>query len=165
MAEHQLVSMKDEFAVALAEGVSIEKWARQRDVPKPTVYRWARETEVRKAVDEHRRRAADRAVGRMSKRYGWASDKLVGLAESAESESVRLAALKMIFANMQDVTNDSGLEERMTQIIEERMTKVLEQLGGRDREASGTSSTAAEEGSEATSGANRLAAFHGNGAC
>jgi hypothetical protein len=165
MAEHHPVSMKDELALALAEGVSIDNWASEHDVPKPTVYRRARETEVRKAVDDHRRRAADRAMGRMSKRYYWASDKIMALAECAESESIRLAALKMIFSNMQAVTKDSGIEERMTEIIEKRMTEILERLGGPDREASGTSSTAANGDSEATPGANRIAAFHGNCAC
>jgi transposase-like protein len=165
MAEHHPVGMKDELARALAEGVSINAWARKHDVPTPTVYRWARETEVRKAVDDHRRRAADQAVGRMSKRYCWASDSVMALAEGAESETVRLAALKMIFSNMEAVTKDSGIEERMTEIIEERMTEIVAQLGARDRETVGTSPTAADEGLEATSGANRLAAFHGNGAC
>jgi hypothetical protein len=165
MAEHHPVSIKDELALALAHGISINGWAKARDVPRPTVYRWAKETEVRKAVESHRRRAADRAVGRMAKRFCWATDKVAGLAEYAESDSVRLAALRTILSNMNAVNKDSGIEERISEIIDERMTEIKERLGGRDREAGGASSTAANESSGATPSANRLAAIHANGAC
>ena len=60
--------------------------------------------------------ALDRAVGMMVKRTPWAVDKLAALAEGAESESVRLRALRTIFLDMMAVSKFSGIEIRMTEI-------------------------------------------------
>ena len=64
MADENRESLKIELAFALAQGVSVTAWARARDVPRPTVYRWASEREVRKTVDACRRRMLDRAIGK-----------------------------------------------------------------------------------------------------
>ena len=66
-------SGKAQLALALARGVPIAKWARASGVPVPTAFRWAREPEVRKVVEDHRRRTIDEAVGEMSKHFGEAA--------------------------------------------------------------------------------------------
>ncbi len=109
---------KAQLAVALAQGRSITAWARDNNVPRPTVYRWAKEPEVRKAMQACRHRMLDRAVGMMVKRVPWAVPKLVVLAADAESESVRLGAIKTLIRDMLAVSKFSCLEERMTQIEE-----------------------------------------------
>ena len=78
----------------LRTAASITAWARDNNVPRPTVYRWAKEPEVRKAVQAFRRRTLDRAVGMMVKRVPWAVARIIKLADNAESESVRLRALR-----------------------------------------------------------------------
>ena len=85
-------------------------------MPKRTAYRWAREPKVRAAVERSRRRAVDRAIGRMSHRVTWAAEGIAKLAESAASESVRLAANRAIFSDMMAVSEFADLEDRMTQI-------------------------------------------------
>ena len=61
MAEENRDSLKTELASALAHGVPEMASARARDLPRPTVYRWASEREVRKKVDAYRRRLIDRS--------------------------------------------------------------------------------------------------------
>jgi hypothetical protein len=54
---------KQQLIVALALGSSVSARARDNNVPKPTAYRWAKEPEVRKAVQAYRRRILDKAAG------------------------------------------------------------------------------------------------------
>jgi hypothetical protein len=90
-----------------------------KDVPRTTAFRWAREQQVRAAVEFYRRRALDRAVGRMAKHVDWAAGGIAKLAIDAVSESVKLAALRAIFSNMMAVCEFTALEARMTQIEEQ----------------------------------------------
>jgi hypothetical protein len=102
----------------------------------------------------------------------WA--RLVQIAEDAAAPRVEkdffawqtiILSAKLIFSKMEAVNKDSGIEQRVTEIMEVRVTEIVEQVCARDREALGTGSTAANEGSDAGPGANRLATFHADGAC
>jgi hypothetical protein len=145
MSDEQALEKKDQLALALAKGVSVTAWARKHEVPRPTVYRWAREREVRKAVESHRQRSIDRAVGRMTDRFTWATDQIAVLGREAESEAVRLSALRSILADMMAVSEYSGLAQRLTD-MEERLDE-------RDREASAMRYPAAKLGSGAATSA------------
>ena len=57
------MSTKAQLAVALARGISPAQWARKNGVTKMTAYRWSKEPEVPKAVEEFRRRTLDLAIG------------------------------------------------------------------------------------------------------
>jgi hypothetical protein len=109
---------KTKFALAIAQGTSVAAWSRANDVPKRTAYGWSKEPKVQAAVESYRRRAVDRAIGRMAKRATWAADGIVQLAKDAESESVRLAALRAIMFDMMSVSKFSGMERRMAHIEE-----------------------------------------------
>jgi hypothetical protein len=111
-------SQRTQLAVAIAERMSVAAWARTNNVPKRTAFRWAREAKVRASVDFCRRRALDRAIGSMAKHVNWAANGIVTLARSANSESVRLAALRAVFSNMMAISEFAGLEGRMAQIEE-----------------------------------------------
>jgi hypothetical protein len=69
-------------------------------------------------VESIRRKAIDRAVGLMSVRAGWAACQIVKLGGNADSESVRLSALRAILSDMISVSKFGGLEDRMTEIEE-----------------------------------------------
>ena len=112
-------SQKFQFAIALAQGASIAGWADLNGVPKRTAYRWAKDPKIRAEVESCRLRAIDRAIGRMSKRVTWAADGIARLAKNAESESVRLSALRAILSDMMAVSQFAGLEQRMGQIEEQ----------------------------------------------
>jgi hypothetical protein len=119
MAEESRESMKPELAIALAHGVSVGAWARAHDVPRSTVYRWALEPEVRKMSEACRRRLMDQAIGRVTKRTSWIFGGITKLAECAESESVRLKALRGLLSDMMAVSRFSVLESRMVEIEEQ----------------------------------------------
>jgi hypothetical protein len=72
MAEEHPKGTKAQLALALAQGVSAAKWARDYDAARMTASGW-RNT-ARKAVESYRRRTFDRAIGRMTKHSTWAAD-------------------------------------------------------------------------------------------
>ena len=114
-AEKSPQGNKTQLALAIAHGISVDKWARKHNVPRTTAFRWAREQKVRAAVEFYRRRALDRAVGRMARHVDRAAGGIAKLAKDAVSESVKLAALRAIFSNMMAVSEFTGLEARMAQ--------------------------------------------------
>jgi hypothetical protein len=116
MADENRENLKVELAFALAQGVSVTAWARARDVPRSTVYKWASEREVRKTVDACRRRMLDRAIGKLTKRSTWVVDRIAGIAEEAESESVRLRALRSMLSEMMAISKYSALEGRVADV-------------------------------------------------
>jgi hypothetical protein len=120
MQEDPKIGTKSQLAISIAQGISVRKWALASNVPPATAYRWSKEPQVRKMAEACRRRFLDRAVGMMVQRGPWAVNKVIGLATGAESESVRLRALKTLFSDMMAVSRYAGLEDRMTQ-IEERL--------------------------------------------
>jgi hypothetical protein len=125
MSQEQPKGGKTQLALALAQGISAARWARANQVPKNTAYRWARDPEVRKAVESHRRRTIDEAIGQMTKQSKWAVGGIIKIAREAESDSVRLRAFRALFSDMMAVSKHSGLEARMAELEE----KLEEQRG------------------------------------
>jgi hypothetical protein len=119
MPEEVPQQKKTRLALAIARGESVAAWARQNEVPRRTAFRWARDTKVRRAVEVWRRRALDRAIGRMASRAAKAADGIARLGEGAESESVQLRAWRAILADQMAVSKFSDLEYRMTEIEEQ----------------------------------------------
>ncbi len=111
-------SQKMWLAAAVAEGTAIAKWAASHEVPERTAYRWAAEPEVRSEIESIRRRALDEAIGRLARRATWAVDGIVELGESADSESVRLSALRAVMSDFITVSNFAGLELRVAELEE-----------------------------------------------
>jgi hypothetical protein len=108
-------SRKTDLALAIASGTSVTAWARGNHVPRRTAYRWSGEPKVPAAVESYRRRAVDRAIGRMARRVTRATDGIAKLAKGAESESVKLTALRAILSDMMAVSQFAGLEQRITE--------------------------------------------------
>ncbi len=107
------------LALAIAQGRSVALWARDNQVPRSTAYRWASQPAVRAAAESRRRRARNRALGRMASRAYRASYEVATLAECAESESVRLRALRSIFSGAIATSKFAVLKRRMSGIKEE----------------------------------------------
>jgi hypothetical protein len=108
--------IKTQLALAIAQGTSVALWARANQVPRSTAYRWASQPELRVTVESCRRRARDRALGRMAMRAQRVSEQIVKLAACAESESVELRALRAILAGAISVAKFSELQRRMAAI-------------------------------------------------
>ena len=119
MSREKRPSLKSKLASAIAEGKSSAEWASANRVAERTAQRWANEPETRAEVESIRRGSLDQAVGRMSQRVAWATEQIATLAESAKSESVRLAALRSILADMMAVSDFAGLELRIGKLEEQ----------------------------------------------
>ena len=116
MSDEHKKSTKAQLALALANGVSAAQWAWHQQVPKRTAYRWAKDPDVRKAVEAYRRRTIDQAIGLMTKKTIRAAGVIASLVEEGESHTVRLRACRAIFSDMMAVSKYSGLESRMLEI-------------------------------------------------
>jgi len=77
-------------------------------VPERTAQRWANDPKVRRLVETCRRRTVDRAIGRMASRVTRASNQIAKLAEGAESESVKLRALRSIVSSAAGASSKKG---------------------------------------------------------
>ena len=104
------------LALAIAGGGTVIAWARAHEGPERTADTWARSPEVRKQVLHIRRRAINRAVGRLSRNASAATDQIIRLARGAESESVQLQAARAVLADLMTVSNDAALEERIAEV-------------------------------------------------
>ena len=107
---------KVKLALAMARGESITGWARQNHVPPRTALRWSKDPKVLRASQAWRRRALNRAIGRMAARAIKAADGIFNLAKGAESESVQLRAWRAIFADQIAVAKFSDLEDRIQEL-------------------------------------------------
>jgi hypothetical protein len=120
MSEEEIpLSPRDQLAMTIAQGKSIAGWARQNGVPKRTAQRWASEPDVRRQVEDWRRRVLDRALGYLAGRSMWAVRGIAQLGEAAESESVQLRARRAILQDQIAVSKFSNFEYRMAELEEE----------------------------------------------
>jgi hypothetical protein len=115
MPEEVRIDKKTSLALAIAQGQSIDAWAKKNEVPRSTAFRWARDPKVRREVEASRRQA----IGGLSRFALKAADEIVRLAREAESESVQLRAWWAILADQIAVSKFSDLEYRMAEIEEQ----------------------------------------------
>jgi hypothetical protein len=118
MSEEPLQNRKTDLALAIAQGISLKKWAEANNVARSTAYRWADEPEVKACANAVRRRALDRAVGMLSRRVTWAALGIIKLADTAGSEAVKLSALRAIYSEMIATSRFGSLEDRVTELEE-----------------------------------------------
>ena len=124
MSEEEIpLSKQDQLALAIAQGKSITAWARQNDVPTSTAYRWANDPDVRRQVEDWRRRSLDHALGLMARHSMWAVKGINKLGESAESESVQLRARRAVLHDLMKVSNFSNLEYRLAELEEKHRAR------------------------------------------
>jgi hypothetical protein len=122
---------KKALATALAGGMTAGAWATQNGVPRRTAYDWADEPEVQSMKETIRRRAMDRAVGKLSRNALAAATGLTELASGAASESVKLSAQRAVLRDLMAVSDFNGLELRMTRIEERLRARQTSMFGPR----------------------------------
>jgi len=115
---------KDSLAVSIALGKSVCAWARENDVPKSTAYDWAHKPEVRRTVEEFRRRALDRVIGWLNGRSMRAVKTLTRLSESAESEAVQLRAVRAVLSDQLVIAKHANLNYRVSQLEENERARI-----------------------------------------
>jgi Homeodomain-like domain len=120
MSGEQRTSRKRQLVIALAEGKkSLDDWAQENGVSRRTAYRWAKDPKVKADVNAHRRAAVDQSLAVMSGQLTWAAEAIGDLGKNAASDSVKLGALKAVFANLIAVSKFAGFETRLA-ALEER---------------------------------------------
>jgi hypothetical protein len=107
---------KTELAIAVAKGMTVAAWARQNDVAGSTAHDRTKEPGFRLVVQSWRREALDWAIGMMASRSTGAVKVIAGLADLAESESVRLRAARAVLSDQIPIAKFSDLESRMGQL-------------------------------------------------
>ena len=117
------LSKHHQLALAISQGKSIAVWARQNDVPRHTAYDWANKPEVRRLVEDCRRRCIDRALGSMATHSMRAVKAITKLGETAESESVQLKAWRAVLFDQLAIAKQANLEYRMAQIEEKQRAR------------------------------------------
>jgi hypothetical protein len=130
MSEEEIpLSKHDQLAMAIALGKSISQWARENEVPTRTAYRWASEPDVRRQVNDCRRRSLDRVLGWMAGRSLRAVKTLTKLSETAKSESVQLSAARAVLSDQIAVAKHANLEFRLAE-MEERVNARIRNSNG-----------------------------------
>jgi hypothetical protein len=119
MQEEVRNDLKSQLALMIARGKTINAWASQNDVPLPTAYRWSRDPQVRREVQEWRRFVLNLTIGRLARLSLKATDGIAKLGRGAESESVQLRAWRAVLADQMAVAKFSDLEDRMTELEEQ----------------------------------------------
>jgi hypothetical protein len=104
------------LALWVAGGGKIAPWCRKHAIAPRSAYRWSKTPQFRSKVDEHRRRASDRAIGLLARSAVTAIEGMVRLAKSAESEPVKLSAQRGILAELRDMTDFASLSKRLAEL-------------------------------------------------
>jgi hypothetical protein len=125
-------NLRTDLAVAVASGRSVAGWAREHNVPPRTAYSWAKSPEFKAAVEQYRRRAVDRAIGRLSRAATRAVDEIVKLTTGAKSEAVKLAAARAVLAELMAVTSHAENQKQLDE-LRARITS-LEAGAGENRD-------------------------------
>jgi hypothetical protein len=116
MSQRHNRNQKSSLALAIAGGSTVKAWAESHQVPARTAYTWAREEGVCALVEEIRRRAVDRAIGRLARHATAAAGEIGRLATKAESEATRLNAARAVLADLLTVSDYASLERRLTEL-------------------------------------------------
>jgi len=119
MSEEQRQNHKAQLVRAVSNGQSVAEWSRQSGVAERTAYRWAKQAKFKSAVNSQRRKAIDQSLGRLTDKLAAATDAIVNLSETAQSESVRLAAIKAMFAHVVAISKFTSLVDRVTALEEQ----------------------------------------------
>jgi hypothetical protein len=121
--EEQTQSKKSKLAYVIARGGCVAAWASKNDVSRRTAFYWAKELKVCQEVEEIRRRSFNQALGRMNSRARKAADGILNLAESSESDAVRLRAWRSILTDQMEIARFSTLDLRMRWLEDSAMAQ------------------------------------------
>jgi hypothetical protein len=107
---------KDQLALHLASGGGVADWARAHAIPDRTVYTWSRSPEVRERTESFRRAVLAEAVQRLGAHAAAAAGQIVKLAETAQSEAVRLQAARAVLAEFVSASNYTSMAAQLADI-------------------------------------------------
>jgi hypothetical protein len=94
---------RDHLAMWLASGGTVSAFSRAQNVPVRTCYLWMKRPGFQEKIAELRASIIDRCVGRLAGLGKKAVKQIGKLADSAESEAVRLAASRAVLSDLVSV--------------------------------------------------------------
>ncbi len=109
-------SLFRDLALFIAAGGRVASWCESHEVARGTAYHWYRTDAFRQLVDEFRRRAVDRAIGKMAKNIGKAVEKIVKLVEDGESQAIQLSAAKSLIDKLVHVQNHAEMKDELRRL-------------------------------------------------
>jgi hypothetical protein len=115
---HRKKNLLHDFALWVAGGGDIPSWCEEHGVRLETGYRWSKDDECRRMVEEYRSRAVDSAIGRMARSLGDAVEKIVELIEKGQTDSVKLSAAKVLVEKLIAVQNHAELRVELHRLNE-----------------------------------------------
>ncbi len=110
--------MIHQFAVWVAGGGKVATWCKEHKINVATGYRWYRDEEVRRLIEEYRGRAVDRAIGKIARNLGKAVEKIVALIEEGQTDAVKLGAAKALVEKLIDVQNRAEFRAELKRLDE-----------------------------------------------
>jgi hypothetical protein len=118
------LSKREQLYIAIAQGKSAAAWARENNVPRSTAYSWADTPVCRRLVDDRRRRSLKRVINCMSRHSLRVAKLIIELGETAESESVKLSALRAVLADQVSIAKYANLGYRVSQLEEQERARL-----------------------------------------
>ena len=123
-------SLFRDLALSVAGGGSVSTWCESYEVARGTAYHWYRDDAFQRLVAEFRRRAVDRAIGKMAKNLGKAVEKIVKLVEDGESQSIQLSAAKSLIDKLVHVQNHAEFKDELRRLDERLAAQEKRRAGG-----------------------------------
>jgi hypothetical protein len=111
-------SLKCQLALWVAGGGRVKHWYKKHGVSASTAYQWSKSAPFKRLVEEYRRRALDRAIGRMARGLGKAVEKITELIEAGQTDAVKLSAAKTLVDKLIDVQNHAELRADLRRLDE-----------------------------------------------
>jgi hypothetical protein len=111
-------AMRKQLALWVAAGGKITDWCRENAVCLKTACTWSGSDAFRREVAAHRRRAADRAIGRMARHLGKAVGKIDRLIEQGRDDGAKLAAAGSLVGKVLDDRGHAELKARLRRLGE-----------------------------------------------
>lgn len=107
---------RDSLALWLAEGKQLSVWSASNDVPARTARDWATKPEFKAKVSAIRDEFVDAVVGEMKADLKKARAKISSLIETADSDSVKLAAARAMISDMISLANHADQARQLVEL-------------------------------------------------
>ena len=107
-----------QLALAVAAGEKVATWCVAHGVATRTAYTWHKRDAFQRLVGAYRRRAEDRAIGKMAKNLGKAIAKMIQLIEEGRDDRIKLSAAETLIDKLLQFQCHAELGDEIRQLNE-----------------------------------------------
>jgi hypothetical protein len=105
-----------QLALSVAAGEKIKSWCQKHKIARGTAYDWSKRDSFKRLVAEYRRRAVDRAIGKMARNLSKAVGMIVHLIEAGQTDNVKLSAAKTLIDRLLTVQSHAELKAELLRL-------------------------------------------------